>query len=116
MRGRLLLANDVVALGIDVANTASASNTHEKLISHQIALAHKVAMKQANRAQCEDDPAVEIKRLQIAARMINIAQQGVITLQKLKTGGTQNVIVQHVHVADGGQALVGAVQTGRQNG
>ena len=44
-------------------------------------------------------------------RMISIAQQGVLTLQKLKTGGTQNVVVQHVHVASGGQALVGAVQT-----
>lgn len=110
MRGKLLLTNDVVALGIDVANTAGASNTHEKLISHQIALAHKVAMEQANKALHEHVPAVELKRLQIAARMIAMAQQGVITLQKLKTGGTQNVVVQHVYVADGGQAVVGALQ------
>jgi len=68
-------------------------------------------MEQANQALHERDPTIEIKRLQVAARMINIAQQGVLTLQKLKTGGTQNVVVQHVHVASGGQALVGAVQT-----
>jgi hypothetical protein len=110
-RGRLLHLNNVVALGVDVANTALASNTHEKLISHQVALAHKVAMEQANQALHERDPTIEIKRLQVAARMINIAQQGVLTLQKLKTGGTQNVVVQHVHVASGGQALVGVVQT-----
>lgn len=112
MRGKLLLANDVVALGIDVANTAGASNTHEKLIAHQIALAHKTAMEQANKALHEYNPLIEMKRLQIAARMIAMVQQGVITLQKLKTGGTQNVVVQHVYVADGGQAVIGAVQGG----
>ena len=112
-RGRMLHANDVVALGVDVANTARASNTHERLIAHQIALAHKVAMTQAMRAQREPDPAMEMKRLQIAARMMAMAQQGVITLQKLKTGGTQNVVVQHVYVQSGGQAVVGALQGGR---
>ena len=110
---KLLLCNDVVALGLDVANTAQASNTHEKLISHQIALTHKVAMEQANKALHERDPIIELKRLQISARMIAMTQQGVTTLQKLKTGGTQNVVVQHVYVADGGQAVVGAIQGGK---
>ena len=110
-RGSMLHANDVVALAVDVANTARASNTHEKLIAHQVALAHKVAMTQAMRAQREHDPAMEIKRLQVSARMMAMAQQGVITLQKLKSGGTQNVVVQHVYVGAGGQAVVG-MQTG----
>ena len=111
-RGRLLQMNEVVALGVDVANTAGASNTHEKLISHQIALAHKVAMEQANQASHERDPAMEIKRLQISARMMATAQQGVLTLRQLKSGGIQSVVVQHVHVAGGGQAVVGNVQSG----
>jgi len=68
-------------------------------------------MEQANQALHERDPTIELKRLHISARMISMAQQGVLTLQKLKTGGTQNVVVQHVHVAPGGQALVGAVNT-----
>jgi hypothetical protein len=33
-------------------------------------------------------------------------------LRKHRTGGTQTVTVQHVNVADGGQAIVGNVQTG----
>ena len=113
----MLHANDVVALGVDVANTARASNTHEKLIAHQIAhqiaLAHKVAMTQAARAQREHDPAMEVKRLAVSARMMGMAQQGVITLQRLQTGGTQNVVVQHVRVEAGGQAVVG-VQPGNR--
>jgi len=38
VRGRLLLSNDVVALGLDVANTAGATNTIEKLVLHRLAL------------------------------------------------------------------------------
>jgi len=110
-RGRLLVNNDIAALGIDVANTIGAANTLEKLLAHEIALAHKVACEQAAKASRESDPAMEIKRLQASARMMGAVQQVVLTLHKLRTGGTQNVIVQHVHVADGGQAVIGAVQT-----
>jgi len=38
-----------------------------------------------------------------------VVQQGALALHKLKTGGTQTVIVQHVHVGQGGQAIVGNV-------
>jgi hypothetical protein len=53
------------------------------------------------------DPKIEMKRLQIAARMMTTAQDTALALQKLKTGGTENVVVQHVHVEAGAQAVVG---------
>lgn len=115
MRGKLLLANDVVALGIDVANTIGASNTLEKLLAHEIALAHKIAFDQADMANWKYDPIIGIKRLQVSAKMMGVAQQGMLTLHKLRTGGTQNVVVQHVYVADGGQAVIGAVQGCKQD-
>ncbi len=40
---------------------------------------------------------------------MNIYQQGLLTLQKLRTGGKQTVVVQHVQhlqVSDGGEAVV----------
>lgn len=111
MRGRHLLENDIVALGLDVSNAVSAANTLEKLLAYDIALAHKIANEQASKASYESDPTMELKRLQVSARMMGVSQQGMLNLQKLRTGGTQNVIVQHVHVADGGQAVVGAIQT-----
>ena len=40
------------------------------------------------------------------ARMMGAFQQGLLTLQRLRTGGTQRVIVQHVNVNEGGQAVV----------
>ena len=110
-RGHLLKMNDALSLGVDLSNTVQAANTAEKLISHEIAVAHKVAMEQAMRASHESDPVLEVKRLQVSARMMNVAQNGLLALQRIKSGGTQNMIVQHVHVEAGGQAVVGSVQT-----
>ncbi len=113
-RGQLLEANDITALGIDVANTVQAGNTVEKLLAHQVALAHKIAFEQASKANREKDPAIEAKRLESAARMIGVAQRGALTLQKLRASGPQRVVVQHVHVEAGGQAVVGDVRMGRR--
>jgi len=118
-RGRLLQANEALALGIDVSNTAHARNTHEKLLSHQIAVAHKVALEQTAAAsgwESTGDPAMAMRRLQIAARMMATSQQAMLTLQKLKTGGSQTVVVQHVTVSGNGQAVIGNVaQPEREN-
>jgi len=117
-RGRLLHVNDVVALGIDVSDTAQARNTHEKLLAHQIAVAHKVALEQTAAASWDSthDPATAMRRLQIAARMMATSQQAMLTLQKLKTGGSQTVVVQHVTVSGNGQAVIGNVaQPEREN-
>lgn len=111
MRGKLLLNNDVVALGIDISNTVGASNTMEKLLAHQIALAHKIAFQQAELATNEDEATMAFKRLQISAKMMGEAQQGMLTLQKLRNKGAQQMVVQHVHVTDGGRAVVGTVYT-----
>ena len=43
---------------------------------------------------------------------MSVFQQGMLTLQKIKTGGNQTVTVQHVNVGAGGQAVIGNVQTG----
>jgi hypothetical protein len=108
-RGRLLQANDAVALGVDVSNTAHAANTHEKLLAHQIAVAHKTALEQAAAADRERDTEVAVKRLQISARMMSVSQQAMLTLQKLKTGTNHTVVVQHVSVSGHGQAVIGNV-------
>ena len=83
----------------------------EKLLAHEIALAHKISFEQAARANSEYDPAMGLKRLQASAKMMGAAQQGMLTLQKLRNGGAQQMVIQHVHVAEGGQAIVGTMQT-----
>ena len=113
-RGQLLEANDVTALGIDVAKTVQAGNAVEKLLAHQVALAHKIAFEQASKANREKDPVIEAKRLETVAKMMATAQRAALTLQKLRASGPQRVVVQHVHVEAGGQAVVGDVRMGRR--
>jgi hypothetical protein len=115
-RGQLLEANDVTALGIDVANTVQAGNTVEKLLAHQVAVAHKIAFEQASKASHERNPAIEAKRLETVAKMMAASQRAAVTLQKLRAAGPQKVVVQHVHVEAGGQAVVGNVRMGRRRG
>ncbi len=43
---------------------------------------------------------------------MSVFQDGLLTLQRLRTGGNQTVTVQHVNVAAGAQAVIGSVQTG----
>ena len=62
----------------------------------------------------------EVARLaNAAARQVEIYETGRLTLQKLKTGGRQQVVVQHqqVNVGPGGQAVVaGRLARGSRTG
>ena len=99
-------------MAVDVSNTVQAANTHEKLLCHEIALAQKVPMEQAARAESEHDPAIEMRRPSLAARMMASAQQAMLTLQQLRSRAPQSGFVQHVHVESSAQAVVGNIQTG----
>jgi hypothetical protein len=119
---RLKLADDgigCVALAVDTAETIQAANSIEKMLAHQLAAAHKLAMTFAGKAQqlIEEDGigwtskhtiyATEASRVANAsAKMMDAFQKGTLALHKLRTGGKQVVTVQHVNVSDGGQAVV----------
>jgi hypothetical protein len=59
-------------------------------------------------------PPFEMVRLSNAAsRMMQIYQEALLTLQKIRTGGKQTVVVQHVEVSEGGQAVIaGSMKSG----
>ena len=38
--------------------------------------------------------------------MMQVYQEGLLALQKLRSGGKQTVVVQHVQVSEGGQAVI----------
>jgi len=119
---RLKLADDgiqCVSLAVDTAETIQAKNSIEKMLAHQLAAAHKLAMTFAAKAKTliEEDEngwyvkptvyATEASRVANAsARMMDAFQKDTLALHKLRTGGTQTVTVQHVNVSDGGQAVV----------
>ncbi len=103
----------MVESAVDAAVSAQAANSLEKMLCHQLAAAHFVAMKLTGYSFHNSPPPVEVARLSnAAARMMQVFQEGLLTLQKLKTGGKQTVVVQHVQVSEGGQAVIaGAVRS-----
>ena len=121
-RADLLMAPhvDALAMGIDAAESIGAANSLERMLAHQMAMAHEMAMKFADRAmshkhQYAGDQVEACRCANASARMMGAFQAGMLTLQKLRTGGNQIVTVQHVNIAAGGQAVVGNVQTGGPN-
>ena len=129
---RIKLADDgieCVAMAIDAAETIQAANSIEKMMAHQLAAAHKLAMtfagkansliddKSSNRQRRDGAYVVEAARVaNSSARMMDAFQKGTLALHKLRTGGKQVVTVQHVNVNDGGQAVVtGGGINGRDN-
>lgn len=119
---------DISALAIDAAHTIKAENSFEKMLAHQLALTHEMVMKLGNAAMGEvqkiqhptthgnglrQGDTLELQRLtNSVARLQASFQQGMLTMQKLRTGGNQTVTVQHVNVSAGGQAVIGNVTRG----
>ena len=104
---------DVAAMAIDAADTIRAVNSLEKMLAHQLAVTHSAALNAMSRSALESDPVQSVRLANLATRLMDTYQRGLLTLKRLRTTGEQNITVQHVHVADGGQAVVGSVQTGR---
>jgi hypothetical protein len=124
-RERMELADKAggLTLGVDVAETIRAGNSLEKMLAHELATVHVLKMENAATAATftakAADRNVPLPSRQIAnieaTRSTNAAgraseafQRGLLTLDRLRNGGRQNVVVQHVNVETGGQAVVAA--------
>jgi hypothetical protein len=126
-RTDLLLSaqTDIVALAVDAAASAKASNSFEKMLAHQLALIHVLAMKTGARALdfekrqgeygdgLKQADSVELARLAAATSRLSAAfQDGLVTLQRLRNGSAQTMTIRHVTVEAGGQAVIGNVKPG----
>ena len=126
-RQRMELASSAGALSmaLEASATITAGNSLEKMLMHQAAAAHVAAMEcqaeardvlQAykrtgyNHANLSTEAA---RLLNASARMMDTYQRALLTLERMRNGGKQTVVVQHVTVAGGGQAVVaGQVEAG----
>jgi hypothetical protein len=129
-RGRLDLASKAGALvaAVDAAETIKPRNSLERMLAHQLAALHNAAMTMLANAkdlgrQHIANPgnqalSVESARsANSASRLITTYQNGMLALDRIRRGGKQTVTVQHMHVTDGGQAIVaGTVKGGGSRG
>ena len=125
---------DVLEMALDAAETIQAANSLEKMLAHQMAALHVLTMRNAEAAgrfaQRAADPnnihgaqARQIANVEAgrstnaAARASEAFAKAILALEKIRNGGRQTVVVQHVAVADGGRALVaGTVTPGATRG
>jgi hypothetical protein len=121
-RSRLDLAQQAGSLegALDAAETIEARDSLERMLAHQLATAHTAAMKLSaemnkqidhalrTRGEGENERAIlNATRLAGAVgRIMSSYQQGMLTVQRLRSGGKQVVTVQHVSINEGAQALV----------
>src|SRR5215831_19452931 len=124
-RDRLGLANHAgsLSLALDAADTIQAQDSLEKMLVHEMAVIHAGMMKATARMNEELDAAgvidpnkreaANVRACRLAgaiSRMSATYQQGLLTLQRKRTGGNQHVTVKHIHqqvnVTQGGQAVV----------
>jgi hypothetical protein len=121
-RLRLLLDSDCVELAHDLAETIQPQNSLERMLAGQLAAAHAAALRFLAKSTTRLGPSttslhndfIETCRLaNTAARLMATFQEGVQTLAKLRNGNKQTIVIQHVHVTDGGQAVIaGEMATG----
>ncbi len=124
-RYRLDLANQAASLdlALDAADSIRAQDSLEKMLVHQMAVLHRSMMKASSRMNEDLDrvgvldegtrDAANVRACRLAgaiSRMSASYQQGLLTLQRKRSGGNQHVTVKHIHqqvnVTEGGQAVV----------
>lgn len=102
-------------MAVDAAETVGAQNSLEKMLAHQLAACHHAGMKLMSQVgDCSSqlgaggDADVRLQRVvNSATKLMTTFQQGMVSIQRMRTGGKQSMTVEHVHVHEGGQAVVG---------
>ena len=106
----------VLAAGLALVEEAGATDSRQKMLAHQLALMHTKIFELMNSAGNQPDSVEQARLMNVGVRMMTTFQQGLLTLQKLKTGGDQRVTVTHVYVEPGAQAVIENVTTGGGRG
>jgi hypothetical protein len=107
-----MLGNDIAATALDAADTIQAENSLEKMLAHQMAAIHHASMNMLHRASLTEEPALAAKTLTTALKGFATYQGAIGALRQLRGNQQQHIVVQHVNVSAGGQAVVGNVRAG----
>ena len=102
-----------LVLAMDAAEGIENPSPLEKMLTHQMAAAHRMAMKLMAKADSTFYGSMSQLDMNYAnliigqaTRLMNTYQMGLQTLAKVKNGGKQQVTVQHIQVSGDAQAVV----------
>ncbi|MHC4154594.1 MAG: hypothetical protein ACYSW0_04650 [Planctomycetota bacterium] len=85
----------------------------EAMLAAQMIGVHNMAMETLKRAMLKDQT-FEGKQVNVnqATKMLRTYIAQMEAIKKYRTGGQQKMVIEHVHVNEGGQAIVGTVNQG----
>jgi hypothetical protein len=122
-RMELALKAEALEPALDAAVAGEARNSIEKMLLHQMGVTHVHIMKCYEMAMTMGLPPVEqVRYLNAAARQMDVYQNGMLVLHRLRTGGKQTVTVKHVvvhqrvQVNEGGRAVIAGTVKQRRRG
>jgi hypothetical protein len=101
-----------------IVDSVRPENELEAAIAVQLAATHELTMKALSYANASEMRPQFDSYVNAATKLQRTMAAQIEALAKLRRGGEQNVTVKHVHVHEGGQAVVGVVnhQGGKGSG
>ncbi|MDP4027294.1 hypothetical protein Q8W71_32550 [Methylobacterium sp. NEAU 140] len=90
-------------------------NDTEGMLAVRMAATHHVAMENLQRSARASTLELMEAHGNLANKLLRTYAAQIEALAKLRRGGSQKVTVEHVHVYEGGQAIVGNVETGARS-
>lgn len=101
-----------IARAIEHYNSLNAADGAEAMLAKQMVATYSAAIECMRRVAIPDQfPAGRDQCLNQAVKLMTLYNRQLETLNKHRGKGQQKVTVEHVHVAEGGQAIVGHVET-----
>jgi len=97
----------VFELAIEAAESSKAEGAVQKMICHQMAAAHKHAMRLIAESSNERNSVEKCRMATTASKLMDAFSRAATVLQRLQTGASQVVTVQHVQINGGQTAIVG---------
>lgn len=115
-RGQDLPTEEQTNMALAAMSGIGPQDEIEAMLAMQMVATHEAGMEMLTRAKRADGATAMQECGTLAVKLLRTFTTQAETLAKLRRGGEQKVRVEHVHVYQGGQAIVGNVTTGKGGG
>jgi len=104
------IGTDCAAMALDASDSIKAANSLEKMLSHQLAACHQMAMDQMSKAALQQNPEHSVRLFNLSLRAMDSFQRGMLTLKRLRSNGQQQIRIEHIDARGGGMVAVSGGQ------
>ena len=80
------------------------------MLSHQMAALHASGMGQMAKANLLQDPKQAIATMNLAIRAFSAYQNAVLVFKRLRSSGSQQIVIKHIDARSGGMVAISGAQ------